>query len=550
MVDANKSVFISYRRKQSQYVARSIFQHLRQLGYDVFLDVEDLRAGKLDALFTQIAARAHFVVILTPGSLQGAGEPDDWMRREIEHAIRLRRNIVPILAEEFDFRKEATQFRGQKLPGKLNELRTFTPLPLHHETFNAGMAKLCTWLTEFGSVPEIKPMWEADLRFLDEKLAGVSRMRPVRELFGASPGLGPGAPGELPWFTIRPPRLSVPKAGPVIGKLEWTSVLGGGNYILEKSSDPSFPSRGTVEAYSGETTAFEGLGLLPQPSVSQHYRVKAENKLFDLESPWSNVITVEARRRRSIFLQGLSPQSTPSRSEFDLLGPVPPPSELFSALPGLGRLSAPTLEVSSFPEFGLGAQLKWTSVPGATGYQLESSHDESFSEPVQVHRGKETRQFVLGLSLPSTTYYRVRATDGIRSGRWSNVVAVEKKPKPTPAPEVPRLRLSDLRPGPTGSAPLLQPAQWRLSLFAFPELPAPTLELVPFSGVRWTSVPEATRYQLESSCEPTFSKPQQVYEGTDTFHSTLLSGGLACLYYRVMATDGLRFSPWSNVVKG
>src|SRR5215813_1147434 len=92
------TVFLSYRRHVSAFIARAVFQDLRQHGYDVFMDVESIDSGQFDTIIlNQIAARAHFLVILTPGALDRCQEPDDWLRREIERAIALGRNVVPIL---------------------------------------------------------------------------------------------------------------------------------------------------------------------------------------------------------------------------------------------------------------------------------------------------------------------------------------------------------------------------------------------------------------------------------------------------------------------
>ncbi len=47
-------------------------------------------------ILNQIEARAHFVVILTPGTVERCTEPGDWLRREIEYAMDKQRNIVPL----------------------------------------------------------------------------------------------------------------------------------------------------------------------------------------------------------------------------------------------------------------------------------------------------------------------------------------------------------------------------------------------------------------------------------------------------------------------
>ncbi|MCC7450371.1 MAG: hypothetical protein IT324_23330, partial [Anaerolineae bacterium] len=86
----NNSVFISYRRSVSSYIARAVFQDLRYNSIDAFMDVESIDSGQFDTIIlNQIAARPYFLVILTPGTLDRCNEPGDWLLREIDHAISL-----------------------------------------------------------------------------------------------------------------------------------------------------------------------------------------------------------------------------------------------------------------------------------------------------------------------------------------------------------------------------------------------------------------------------------------------------------------------------
>jgi hypothetical protein len=82
------SIFISYRRSVSKHLARLIFQELRARGHDVFLDVSTIDSGAFDRIIlNQIAARPHFLLILSPGALERCANEDDWLRREIEEAF-------------------------------------------------------------------------------------------------------------------------------------------------------------------------------------------------------------------------------------------------------------------------------------------------------------------------------------------------------------------------------------------------------------------------------------------------------------------------------
>jgi tetratricopeptide (TPR) repeat protein len=138
MSDAEKTVFISYRRDVSSYIARAIFLDLRANGYDVFMDVESIDSGTFDTvILNQIEARGHFVLVLTPGSVERCAEDGDWLRREIEYAMEKQRNVVPVLANGFTF--SGTE---QYLTQRLTELHRFNALPLYHEYFDEGMSRL------------------------------------------------------------------------------------------------------------------------------------------------------------------------------------------------------------------------------------------------------------------------------------------------------------------------------------------------------------------------------------------------------------------------
>src|SRR6266446_8124900 len=65
-----KTVFISYRRDSTgKLFARLLAEELTRHGYDVFLDVDSLDAGKWEEqILTQVPVRSHFLLLLTPGS--------------------------------------------------------------------------------------------------------------------------------------------------------------------------------------------------------------------------------------------------------------------------------------------------------------------------------------------------------------------------------------------------------------------------------------------------------------------------------------------------
>jgi tetratricopeptide (TPR) repeat protein len=125
----------------------ALFQALRASEYDVFMD-----AGALDERDdvdrAQIAARSHFLVILTPaliaslqtrdssrGFIETLQQPDDPMRSEIEQAVANRRNIVPLLANDFTF-------SASLMPKTIHALRRYYGLSLAPETLDQTVASL------------------------------------------------------------------------------------------------------------------------------------------------------------------------------------------------------------------------------------------------------------------------------------------------------------------------------------------------------------------------------------------------------------------------
>lgn len=103
MAQIEKTVFISYRRT-NVFMALTVYKDLSQHGYDVFIDYESIESGNFEQIiFQSIESRAHFIIILTPSALERCKDPNDWLRREIEHALKHKRNIIPLTFEGFDF---------------------------------------------------------------------------------------------------------------------------------------------------------------------------------------------------------------------------------------------------------------------------------------------------------------------------------------------------------------------------------------------------------------------------------------------------------------
>src|SRR2546423_1641537 len=134
-------VFISYRRSGGAAEARLIQTKITDRGWRAFLDVDDLQAGHFNqALLDRIAEAENFIVVLSPHSLDRTSDERDWLRLELEQAIRTGRNIVPILMPGFEFPKPDT------LPLGLQSLHTYQSINYSHEFFNASIDRIIRYL--------------------------------------------------------------------------------------------------------------------------------------------------------------------------------------------------------------------------------------------------------------------------------------------------------------------------------------------------------------------------------------------------------------------
>ena len=182
-----KTVFISYRRALSKHLARSIYQDLKMNGWDVFLDVNTIDSGDFDRIIlNQIGARAHFILLISKGSLERCANNGDWVLREIQEAVRLGRNIVPIVEEETNFSQEISN-----LPEALRQvISKKNSLPLPHFYFDPAMGML---RKRFLKIPEYVKIQEAPA----EDHAEVQRRLNSIEIQAPPVGVQPSKPKSL-----------------------------------------------------------------------------------------------------------------------------------------------------------------------------------------------------------------------------------------------------------------------------------------------------------------------------------------------------------------
>jgi tetratricopeptide (TPR) repeat protein len=164
----NKTVFISYRRSVHKHLSLLLFKDLRARGFDTFRDSDTMGAGEFEKIIlNQIAARTHFVVLLSYGTLERCSEPGDWLRREIEYALDTGRNIIPVLVDGFKFNDAE-----KHLTDKLSRLKDFQAQPLYTEEtelYEVGLDKLANQKLRMPIyAPELHRVLPADERKVEQ----------------------------------------------------------------------------------------------------------------------------------------------------------------------------------------------------------------------------------------------------------------------------------------------------------------------------------------------------------------------------------------------
>lgn len=218
-----KTVFISYRRVLSKHLARSIYMDLRANGWDVFLDVNTIDSGDFDRIIlNQIGARAHFILLISPGSLERCANAGDWVLREIQEAVRLERNIVPIVEEGADFDRELSCL----LPDLRAILSKKNALPLTHFYFDAAVEMLRTRFLKTPEYVAITAPPPAERAEAQRRMAAVEAETPPRPTSLAL------MPAPFAWVAIPKKGYSVAKYP--VTNAQFAKFIEAGGYKQQK----------------------------------------------------------------------------------------------------------------------------------------------------------------------------------------------------------------------------------------------------------------------------------------------------------------------------
>ncbi len=439
MADTSKTVFLSYRRALSEFQTHAIATSLKSAGYDVFVDVSDLGSGEFpQEILNQIESRAHFLSILSPGSLKGTLAKGDWLRKEIEHAIECKRNVVPVMFEEFDFDDEFKKFGNHKVPEKLRRLSKFNGVPVPSGWLEEAVERL---IKRFLTTKAAAPVYQRTIAPTPKNVSSPTLI-------------------SLPkwdWSKHRKikldaPKLQEPVEGTHLHKLSWSSVKLADKYVLEKTEGYLFSD--TEIIYEGPATKFDVVDALLGRHVILHmFRVKAIGGSFSDSSEWSNSVMIA----RPIYssASGIKKQKTDTQS-------ISGDQRLsFSPIRDIRNIgpSVPVLELTYNAKWK--ETLKWSGLLG-THYVLEESASDSFLLSSEAYSGAKTEIAVAELEskspgpleklrslvpvaeqrniwayvdplkrYPQDRYFRVKTQQSVLGGNyspWSNTVKVSTSP--------------------------------------------------------------------------------------------------------------------------
>ena len=136
----SEQIFISYRREGGDVTAKLICEKLKNCGYTVFYDYDSLSGGYFDSrILDAIEKCKDFILVLPPHSLDRCVNEEDWVRKEIKHALDCKKNIVPLMLPGFEFPKD--------LPGEIAEVTRFNGVQFVMAYFDSVMDTVVDHLT-------------------------------------------------------------------------------------------------------------------------------------------------------------------------------------------------------------------------------------------------------------------------------------------------------------------------------------------------------------------------------------------------------------------
>lgn len=144
-------IFVSYRRESGEDKARILNQHLSAVGYNVFFDHEAAISGEFESvILAAVEVAPIFILLLTPGCLDRCVFEKDWVRREIERALELKKKIIPVIPNDnFSF-----EGLNPGIPSEITDLKNLQFADIdYHKHFKSTTNEMI----EVHIMPVVKP---------------------------------------------------------------------------------------------------------------------------------------------------------------------------------------------------------------------------------------------------------------------------------------------------------------------------------------------------------------------------------------------------------
>ena len=133
-------IFISYRRDGGFETAKHLNDLLVHDGYTVSFDIDTLREGDFDeTLLKRIDQCVDFILVVDKHTFDRTLDPEidpkkDWLRTELAYALKLKKNIIPVLLSGANF--------PSNLPDDLKEIHRYNGLYHNSEYVDAFYEKM------------------------------------------------------------------------------------------------------------------------------------------------------------------------------------------------------------------------------------------------------------------------------------------------------------------------------------------------------------------------------------------------------------------------
>lgn len=136
----SNDVFISYRRDSGSTVARLIYHALKHEGIACFFDSESIGAGDFsEHIKSNLESCNNFIFIVSSRVFERCNNPDDWVRKEIEIALKLKKKIIPIFVNGINSFPSG-------LPESIADMQHANAIELNHKDFEGNLKRLISWI--------------------------------------------------------------------------------------------------------------------------------------------------------------------------------------------------------------------------------------------------------------------------------------------------------------------------------------------------------------------------------------------------------------------